>query len=215
MHPGTRIALYLYAALAIPGLSFLSVLAGGALACLIALVLRRAAWRLAWRARWLLLALLLGYGYGLPGDAILPLAPDWLPTWQGLQAGLQQAVRLVVMLCWLDLLVLRMPVADIVSGMLGLLAPLRRLGLPVQRFALRLGLTLHVLDARAAAPRRGRGLAAAQRDILVRLFAADALDDVPARLVLDHRPLRRADVLLLAGVGAVMLVVLATLGGRD
>jgi len=212
LHPGTRIVLYVLAALVIPGLSFFMVLSLGLVAQLIALGRGRSAWALVRRARWLFLILILGYGYAVPGEAIfgsvsLFEGSTWLPTHEGLKHGLVQALSLMVMLLWLDVLVLSMPMTETVGGLLALLMPLHRLGLPAERFALRLALTLDVMDAHQG--RHQKVSSIGHRDRLARILALEGVDDVPDKIQVVTRKIPPRDwgavaVAVALGLGAAL-----------
>lgn len=213
MHPGSRILIYVLAALVIPGLSFflVSILMFLALAAIARL--GRDPLHLAWRTRWLVLVLFLGYGYSLPGDSVLPFLGDWAPTWPGLIVGAQHALHLVTLLLWLDVLVLSLSSQQLLSGLHALMRPLAALGMDTGRIALRLSLTLKAIERLEQgyghtlphAPRKGRGN-------LRHLFDPVPDEQVPEHVVLMHYPMRSRDVwipmLLLAGFG-----VLAWMGG--
>ncbi len=192
MHPSSRILIYLLAALAIPGLPFfmlplllLLALAGDSM---------RQPWRLIWRTRWLLLVLFLGYAYSLPGEPALSWLGGASPTWEGLMRGGQQSLRLLVLLLWLDVLVLRLPTAALMAGVYTLLRPFSRLGLKVERIALRLGLTLRAIEGLE----RGRGN-------LRRLFGEELGADLPAFVRLEIQPMRPRDLALPAFIGTLLL----------
>ncbi len=193
MHPGARILLAILSALALPGLSFF-YLAFISLA-LVALSFSDFArlLQLLRRSRWLLLGMVLVYAWQLPGAPLIE-GIALSPSREGVLAGLIQAWRLAAMLLLIDLLILRLPVDALLAGIASLLWPLRTLGLPAERVALRLGLTLHALAD--PAPDRRRLLADADR-------AANRLPEV---LTLRLPAWRLADGLILA------LAVL-TLGG--
>lgn len=196
MHPASRILIYILAALVIPGLPFFMLALFLVLALVLFLFLRQHPFRLVWRTRWLLLVLILGYGYSFPGEAALPLLQGWSPSQEGLARGLQQALHLLALLLWLDLLVLRMDAGHLLAGLYPLLRPLGRLGLDAGRAALRLGLTLRAIEGLE----RGRGN-------LKRLLAEDLETDLPGHIVLHRLPLRARDVyipaaLLAGAVGA-------------
>jgi energy-coupling factor transporter transmembrane protein EcfT len=185
--------LYLIAALVLPGLPFfvLPILLLAALA----VGWRRGLFTLIWRTRWLLLVMVLGYAYSLPGPAALAGLGDYSPSIPGLGHGALQALRLLVLLAWLDVLVLRLPASELMGALRTMFLPLRHLGLDPDRLALRLGLTLSAIEGLE----RGRGN-------LARLFAADAGQTLPDRVVVAAHPLAVQDrilggVILLAGVG--------------
>ena len=192
LHPASRILIYLLAALAIPGLPFfllplllLFALAGDSM---------RQPLRLIWRTRWLLLVLFLGYAYSLPGEPALAWLGSVSPSLEGLARGGQQALRLLVLLLWLDVLVLRLPTEALMAGVYALLRPFARLGVNVERAALRLGLTLRAIEGLE----RGRGN-------LRRLFGEELGADLPSSVHLDVQPLRPRDLLLPTLVGTLLL----------
>lgn len=107
--------------------------------------------RFAWlgplkRLRYLVLSLLLIYAFASPG---LLLVPQWgraSPTVEGLRQGGLQVLFLLNMVVSLNILLHYLNRAQLIQGLLFLLAPFRYFGLPVERFALRLSLTLHYAE---------------------------------------------------------------------
>lgn len=192
MHPASRILIYLLAALAIPGLPFF--LLPPLLLLTLVFDMTRRPWRLVWRTRWLLLVLFMGYAYSLPGEPALLWLGDYSPTWEGLLRGGQQAARLLLLLLWLDLLVLRLPSEALMAGVYTLLSPFARVGLEVERAALRLGLTLRAIEGLE----RGRGN-------LRHLFGEDLGSGLPLTIHLDVQPMRAVDLALPALITALLL----------
>jgi len=192
LHPASRILIYLLAALAIPGLPFFLM----PLLLLLALAVdrRRQPWHLVWRTRWLLLVLFLGYAYSLPGEPALAGLGGLSPTIEGLAHGGQQAFRLLVLLLWLDVLVLRLSTEALMAGLFTLFLPFARIGLGAERIALRLGLTLRAIEGLE----RGRGN-------LRRLFSDELGADLPITLHLDVRPMRSHDLVLPTFLAALLL----------
>lgn len=193
MHPALRLFLYLIAALVLPGLPFF-VLPFLLLAALV-VGWGRGGIALVWRTRWLLLVMILGYAYSQPGPAALAWLGDYSPSIPGLSQGGLQALRLLVLLVWLDVLVLRLPTGELMGALHTLLQPFRRLSLNPDRVALRLGLTLGAIEGLE----RGRGN-------LARLFSSDAGQSLPDQVEIHARPLSAKDrilggVILLAGFG--------------
>jgi len=188
LHPASRILIYLLAALAIPGLPFF-ILPILLLVALLALVVqRRAPLHLVWRTRWLLLVLLFGYAYSVPGEPVWQaLGGAWSsglsPSWEGAQHGAEQAARLIVLLLWLDMLVLRLPANELLTGLYQLMRLLSWIGLDPRRAALRLGLTLRAIEDME----RGRGN-------LRGLLKLDYPVDLPQQIQLRLYPLRCMDV---------------------
>jgi energy-coupling factor transporter transmembrane protein EcfT len=185
LHPASRIVIYLLAALAIPGLPFFML----AIPLLAALPLlagwRRSPARLIWRTRWLLLVLVVGYAYGLPGESLLPALGAWSPSHEGALHGTQQALRLLALLLWLDILVLRLSSEDLLAGLYLLMHPLTRLGIDRQRATLRLGLTLRAIEGLE----RGKGN-------LRRMLEQNAGLDLPETVQLPDYAFRPMDVLV-------------------
>lgn len=198
MHPTLAILLYVISALAMPGLPFwgVQVLAGAA--ALSVMMVRRPAWRLLWRTRWLMLVLMLGYAYSLPGDAVWASLGNASPTSQGLLAGAERALRLALLLLWLDLLVLRQPADRLLAGLHGLILPLQRLGLNADRIALRLALTLRAIETLEHRTRL------TLREQLTRLFNPDMEAALPERVAFVQVPFRATDRLILSGVLLLM-----------
>jgi hypothetical protein len=196
LHPGTRILIYLLSALAVPGLSHFQLLGLSLAAGMVCLGRSRQVWTLLRRARWLLLLMPVMYGYSVPGDALLPALVDYAPTRQGLLQGLEQAWRLALLLLLLDALVLRIPSADLLTGLHSLLRPFARFGVDGDRVAVRLALTMEAM----AQP---RGWADIRQLLAGRVPALAA----PRAYLLAVRPYRPADwaVLGLLTFGIVWL----------
>lgn len=130
--------------------------------------------RLLRRSRWLLLTLFVLFAWMTPGTPLL-----WLPgiSSEGLHLAAEHVLRLVLALAALALVLQVLSPVALVAGIRSLLAPLARLGLPRDRIAVRLALTLEEVE-------RARGAAGVEEDILylprARLGATDALFGVLA-----------------------------------
>jgi len=143
MHPSIRIATVLAA---VTCLAWGGVPAWAATA--VALVTVRLAagvpmagwWRPLWRLRWLLLALCVVHLW-LPASAAIEMPQRLL-----LAAGNVVALALAALV--VDTLLLATPRDELLAGLLWLLGPLSRLGCPVERFAVRLWLTLEAIPLR-------------------------------------------------------------------
>lgn len=182
MHPGARILVAILSALALPGLSFFYLAVSSAVLVLFALAAPARLWQALRRSRWLLLGIVLVYAFQVPGPALLDAWP-WGPSRPGLDAGLLQAWRLAAMLLLIDLLILRLPAEALLAGLVAVLWPLRVFGLPVERVAVRLGLTLHALASPGSRGLPTLSLAAVEA-------TASALPD---SLAIRHLPWRAAD----------------------
>lgn len=137
------------------------------------------------RTRVLLLALILLYGFGTPGVSLFPGLGGASPTMEGLEQGGLQAWRLVLVLASLALLSSHLGRTGLTAGLYALVLPLKRLGLPIHRFAVRLAL---VLDLTGSLPpvRWNSGLSAA---------LASPCPELPAKVEFDLPPMTKWDVL--------------------
>lgn len=197
MHPGSRILIYVLAALVIPGLSFFLMLLL-MLAALAAIALMgRYPMSLIWRTRWLLLVLVLGYGFSVPGESVWDSLGAWAPSWSGLTLGAERAAHLMALLLWLDVLVLSLPPEQMLSGLHALMRPLTILNVDIRRIALRLALTLKAIESleRGSAGRHGDVLDK-HRGNLRRLFDSEPDPGVPEWVTLQKHPLQAWDVLV-------------------
>jgi energy-coupling factor transporter transmembrane protein EcfT len=196
LHPGTRILIYLLSALAVPGLSLFQLL-GLSLALGTACIGRLGRiWTLLRRARWLLLLMVITYGYSLPGDALFPGLAQLAPTREGLLQGLVQAWRLALLLLLLDVLVLRIPIPELLTGLHSVLRPLAWIGVDRDRVTVRLALTMQAMER----PQGWAGI----RGLLAGQVPAQS---VPNAYVLAMHPYRPADWLVLGmlSLGVVWL----------
>lgn len=160
--------------------------------------LRRSPFMLLWRTRWLLLVLVLGYAYGLPGQPLFLPFGNYSPSIEGLLHGGRQAMGLLALLLWLDILVLAQSADRLLGGLYQLARPFSHLGLDCGRLALRLGLTLKAIEGLE----RGRGN-------LVRLLNQCEGSGLPQQVHVQTRPPRPFDVivpaLLLSGIVGLWL----------
>lgn len=196
LHPGTRLLIYLLSALAVPGLNFFQLLGLSLAVGTVCIGRLRQVWTLLRRARWLLLLMVIMYGYSLPGDALYPDLAHYAPTREGMLQGLVQAWRLTLLILLLDVLVLRMPIADQLTGIHSILRPLAWAGIDRDRVAVRLALTMEAMEQ----PRGWAGM----RELLAGQAPAQT---GPGVYVLAVRPYRPADwaVLAMLTLGVVWL----------
>lgn len=103
-------------------------------------------WKLLRRTRILLITLLGVYAFMTPGT---PLFPGWeqaYPSQEGWMAGLRQIWRLLLMIGALAALLAYLSRERLLAGIYCLLLPFKPIGVPVERFAVRLWLTLHYVE---------------------------------------------------------------------
>jgi len=146
LHPATRLVVWLLLAVSMPWQQPLSLLVVNLLLLELLLASRPAGFvNLLRRTRWLLLSLLVIYAFATPGD---PLFPDvsFSPTREGLHAGAIQVWRLGTLLAALAWTLSSLSRSDLLSGMILLLRPFKRVGLNAEQVAIRIWLTLHYAE---------------------------------------------------------------------
>lgn len=146
IHPAARITVYIFLALLVPLLPMALI----PWLTLVVLVIhwprRRPLLQLLRRTRWLFLLLFLSYAWTLPGEPLWSAFDALTPSVEGLEAGVLQATRLLLLLSLLDLWVLALDTRALLTGLLSLIYPLRGFGVDVERIAVRLALTLRAME---------------------------------------------------------------------
>ncbi|BBP01793.1 hypothetical protein SFSGTM_25010 [Sulfuriferula nivalis] len=99
------------------------------------------------RSRWLLLVLLLVHAYSLPGVPLMPQFAMYSPSIVGVQSGLLQMWRLVLVLALLAILMARLSRESLLLGLYSIMRYVCFWGCSAKRIATRIGLTLTYADA--------------------------------------------------------------------
>ena len=107
------------------------------------------------RLKWFFLVLIIIFAFNTPGEYLMLSSVAISPTYEGLQAGFTQALRIMVMLAALSLVLACNTRQQLISGFYFLFSPLKYLGLKVERFAARLWLTLHYVETQQADNKQG------------------------------------------------------------
>lgn len=147
IHPTSLLLAWIVFALAIPHFNVETMLAASVL--VVAMMIYSGfnrCWQLLRRTRILLITLLVVYAFMTPGT---PLFPGWeqaSPSYEGWMAGLQQVWRLLLMIGTLAALLAYLSRQQLLAGIYCLLLPFQPMGVPVERFAVRLWLTLHYVE---------------------------------------------------------------------
>lgn len=102
------------------------------------------------RFRWLFVVLMIIYTFNTPGKHIQAWPFYLHPTYEGVFAGLTQAVRISVILAMISLIMAANTKQQLVSGFYFILLPFKYIGLEADRFAARLWLTLHYVELQHA-----------------------------------------------------------------
>ena len=99
--------------------------------------------RLLRRSIWLMLTLFTVFLWMTPGSSLsfIPFA-----TLEGLQLAIMQSARVLLAIASLALVLQYLSCADLVAGMYFFLSPLRRIGVPAKKLAVRVMLTLEEVE---------------------------------------------------------------------
>ena len=154
MHPFVKIACFFFLLLLLQYLSPSSIAVLCGLICLLAAVLNLPHFsQLIKRMRWLFLSLLLVYAYATPGEYLAFLPLNVAPSFEGLHLGLMQIAKLLIAVASLSALFASASKSQLMAGLWTLLSPLRLVGLNVERFTVRMLLTLHYVEQMAVQTR--------------------------------------------------------------
>ena len=154
MHPFVKIDCFLFLLLLLQYLSPSSIAVLCGLICLLAAVLNLPHFsQLIKRMRWLFLSLLLVYAYATPGEYLAFLPLNVAPSYEGLHLGLVQIAKLLIAVASLSALFASASKSQLMAGLWTLLSPLRLVGLNVERFTVRMLLTLHYVEQMAVQPK--------------------------------------------------------------
>ena len=146
-HPATAVVLWLFFMvlmtwLTVPGLAVMTVI-------LLPGFVSRTRQQFSWyvrRSRWLLLILLLVHAYSLPGPPLWVQLGKLGPSLIGLSSGLIQTWRLLLILASLAILMTHLTRESLLSGLYRIVTPLRYLGFPPERLAVRIWLTMRYAE---------------------------------------------------------------------
>jgi energy-coupling factor transport system permease protein len=154
MHPFVKIACFFFLLLLLQYLSPSSIAVLCGLICLLAAVLNLPHFsQLIKRMRWLFLSLLLVYAYATPGEYLAFLPLNVAPSFEGLHLGLMQIAKLLIAVASLSALFASASKSQLMAGLWTLLSPLRLVGLNVERFTVRMLLTLHYVEQMTVQPK--------------------------------------------------------------
>lgn len=147
------------------------------------------------RVRFILLFLLIVYACNTPGEYVDGWNFPIVPTYEGLDAGVRQMLRLAVVLAGLALLLATTGRDQLIAGLYWPARPLRYVGVDAERFAVRLWLTLYYVE---------HGMKDRQRNFLQQLMALSVLPDdghkAPERIAIMKPVMRPLDVWVLFGL---------------
>lgn len=202
MHSGLILILWLAAVASIQLLSPAALAFVVPLCLLAAAVLARTRFlRLLRRVRVLLLAIAILFAWFTPGEAFVHELPRLGPTREGLALAMLHAGRLVAVVCAVAVLLERLSLHRLVGGLHALARPLRLIGVPPERLALRLLLVLRYVEASP----RGHGRAQWREWLLPEGSEEDGSGAAEEVVVLNRERLGRLDAIIALVVFAGLL----------
>lgn len=110
--------------------------------------------RLVKRVRFLLIAIVVFFAGFTPGEALLVSLPGTSPSREGAVFAMEHAGRLLGVVCCVAILLERLSVNRLVTGLYALLRPFECVGLPAKGLAVRLLLVMRYVES--ASPRGWR-----------------------------------------------------------
>lgn len=102
------------------------------------------------RLKWFFLSIIIVYAWFTPGEPVTSsawLSERYLPTVTGLEEGALRVVALLLMISFVTFLIHKTAREELVSAIVSLCIPLKWFGVSVERFALRISLTLEKVSA--------------------------------------------------------------------
>jgi energy-coupling factor transporter transmembrane protein EcfT len=99
------------------------------------------------RLKWFFIVMFIIFAFNTPGEHVDSRFLRFSPTLEGLQAGAAQLLRIVIMLAAISLILASNTKQQLISGFYFICKPLQIFGLKIDRFAARLWLTLHYVEA--------------------------------------------------------------------
>lgn len=189
IHPAVSVTAGFFLILLLQLLESTSLYGVGACLLLLGWWCARTTWvRVLGRMRYLLLALFVLFAWQTPGTLLFPALGSLSPALEGVWLAVEQAIRLLGVASLVSLLLQRLDAAAWMCSLHVLLQPLRCVGVPLDRFILRLRLVLdqvagerlewrHALDAavKEVPPEilcwQARALSGVDKLLLVLLFA--------------------------------------------
>jgi len=102
------------------------------------------------RVRWLLLILMLTYAFATPGQYVDFLGVGFRPSYEGIEAGVKQTLKLIAILSGLSILLSTTTQQALIGGLYQFMRLFDIFKLDAKKFAVRIWLTLHYVETRDA-----------------------------------------------------------------
>jgi energy-coupling factor transporter transmembrane protein EcfT len=141
-------------------------------------------YRLMKRLKWFFLVMFAIFLFNTPGEHITTWSFNLNPTYEGLEIGLNQIMRISLVLALLSIVLTKNTKQQLISGLYYLMLPLSFFGLDTQRFSARLWLTLHYVELDQMDTKKvtqSNNLA----ERLDKVFTENAFDDDTAFITLE------------------------------
>jgi energy-coupling factor transporter transmembrane protein EcfT len=205
MHPTTKILALIFLGIILNRLG-----SGVSIIMLCLMMLLASYWRaniwikMVLRMRWLFLSMFLVYGLATPGEYVPWMPIDFGFTYEGLNAGVLQVMRLTLMLGGIALLLTTTTQNKLIAGFYVLLTPLKLLKLKPERFAARLCLTLQYLEDGETAKRKSSG--ESFRSLLQALHLSDVAEYKTKIITLELPNFTVVDALVFVGILILVLI---------
>lgn len=155
------------------------------------------------RIRYILIFLIVIYAFNTPGEYLFDESLVVAPTYEGISAGFEQMLRLAAILAGLALLLSLTSREQLIAGLYWLARPLSAIGIDVERFAIRLWLTLYYVE---------HGLKNNKKSLIGQLKSMDAMsiDDAhaPERIIIMKPALHPWDIGTLLVLALICVVLL-------
>lgn len=151
-----------------------------------------------YRIRWLSLTLWVSIAWSLPGDTIGYWY--WGPTFQGMMSANRYILNLWLLILLLQFIFLSLYPDELLGGMLFLARPLQFLGFPVERFMLRLQLTLTEFDKNFRVPML------TWKSYIAKRFILDDVSERNIAYVLCYKKWQSSDTLMLIAFSFILFL---------
>lgn len=98
------------------------------------------------RMRLLLISIFIIYAFGTPGELLPQFPAIFAPTYEGIQLGFLQLAKLLIALAVLSILFVTNSKEELMLGLHMLLTPMKWFGVNIEKFSVRLFLTLDYVE---------------------------------------------------------------------
>lgn len=97
------------------------------------------------KLKWFFISIMALYFWFTPGESLSGLDSDWIPTEEGLIAGLTRASALLLIIMAVNIFLKTTPRTEMISALIWLAYPLRIFGIHSNRFAIRITLAMQAV----------------------------------------------------------------------